>query len=109
MSSAIFRIKVKPEKTGRFEAIVGEIADVMRSNEPDARIYALWKTKKANEYLLFESYLNQAAFVFHEGQHVPLLKEFLTIMDGPPEIENLGDFVVGVPDVGTLPFAPAEG
>lgn len=103
MSSAIFRICIEPENEERFLEIVGEIVEAMKSTEPETRVYGLWKTQKPQEYLLFESYLSKAAFKFHEVQHLALLKEFQTLVTDLPEVEKLGDFAVGVPDVGTLP------
>lgn len=105
MSTLIIRMRVQPEKEERFLEIIHSIVGSMKGNEPDARVYAFWRTQTAHEYLLVESHLDQAALEFHIGRHIEFQKEFGTLLSEPPQVEELGEFVVGGPDGRPLPFA----
>lgn len=105
MSTLLIRMRVNPEKESRFIEIVDSIVESMVGNEPDVRVYGIWKTQTPYEYFLVESYTNNEALEFHIGRHIALQKEFQTLLDEPPKIEKLGDFVAGFPDIGRLPLA----
>lgn len=104
MTTLLIRMRVLPEKEARFLEITSSIVEAMHGEEPDVRIYAIWRTENAHEYFLVESYLNAEALELHIGRHIAFQEEFGTLLAEPPQVEKLGDFVVGVPDVGTLPY-----
>lgn len=105
MTTLLIRMRVLPEKEARFLEITNSIVEAMNGNEPDVRVYAVWRTENEHEYFLVESYLNPEALEFHIGRHIAFQEEFGTLLSEPPKVERLGDFVVGVPDTGTLPYA----
>jgi quinol monooxygenase YgiN len=105
MTTLLIRMQVLPEKEERFLEHIRAIVASMPGHEPDTRVYAFWKTKTPHEYFMVESYTNAEALKFHISRHIDGQKVFQTFLAKPPEVEELGDFVVGVPDVGTLPLA----
>lgn len=105
MTTLIIRLQMKPEKEERCLQIIDGIIEKMRTTEPDTRVYAFWRTKTPHEYLLVESYTNAEALEFHIGQHMAGQEEFMSCLSQPPQVETLGEFVTGYPDIGTLPLA----
>ncbi len=104
MSTVTVRMRVKPEKEKRFLEILSEVISKMKLSEPDTRVYAVWKTQNINEYLLVESYVSEAGRELHNRNHTEVFSEFIACLAGPPVTEALEDFVVGVPDTGSLPI-----
>jgi len=105
VTTLIIRMRVKPEKEERFLEIAHTITGAMKDNEPEVRVYGYWRTQEPYEYLMLESYLSASALDFHIAQHEEFRDEFGTLLSEPPEIETLGEFVMGYPDVGCLPLA----
>ena len=105
MTTLIIRLQMKPEKEERCLQIIDGIIEKMRTTEPDTRVYAFWRTKTPHEYLLVESYTNAKALEFHIGQHMAGQEEFMSCLSQSPQVETLGEFVTGYPDIGTLPLA----
>ena len=95
---------VKPEKEERFLEVITQNVSTMKNEEPETRVYAFWRTRNPLEYVLIESFLTKEAFDYHVDRHLHTQKEFATFFSRPPETSVLGDFVVGWPDVGTLPL-----
>lgn len=105
MTTLLIRMDVLPEMEERFlEHIRGTVA-AMPGHEPETRVYAFWKTKTPYQYFMVESYTRAEALASHIERHKHGQAEFQTFLATPPEVEKLGDFVVGVPDEGTLPLA----
>lgn len=105
MTTLLIRLQVLPEKEELFLKHIRGIVETMPGHEPDTRVYAFWKTKTPHEYFMVESYTNAEALKFHISRYINTQEEFQTYLAKPPQVEELGDFVVGVPDVGTLPLA----
>lgn len=105
MTTLLIRMRVLPEKEERFLEYINAIVASMPGHEPDTRVYAFWRTKTPYEYFMVESYTTPEALKFHISRHIDGQKEFQTLLAEPPEVEELGDFVVGAPDIGTLPYA----
>lgn len=104
MTTLLIRMNVKPEKEDRFLETIHSIVDSMLGHEPETRVYAFWRTQTPHEYFMVESYLTKEDLGHHIDRHKEGQAEFQTFLAKPPEIEELGDFVVGVPDVETLPY-----
>lgn len=105
MTTLVIRLQVKPEKEDRFLEVINEIVGSMKGNEPQTRVYAFWKTKTPYEYFMLESYTTASALQHHIGRHSAFQEEFATFLSSPSKIEELGEFVIGYPDEGTLPLA----
>lgn len=105
MATLLIRMRVLPEKEERFLEIITQITGSMKDAEPDTRVYAFWRTKNPYEYFLVESYTTSEALEYHIGRHIGFQEEFGTCLAQPPDVEELGEFVIGAPDIGTLPFA----
>ena len=105
MTTLLIRMQVLPEKEERFLEHIRGIVESMPGHEPETRVYAFWRTKTPHEYFMVESYTSPEALKFHISRHIDGQKEFQTLLAKPPEVEELGDFVVGVPDADTLPLA----
>lgn len=104
MTTLVIRMQVKPEKEKRFLEIVTAIVGAMKDAEKETRVYAFWRTQTPYEYFMIESYTSAEALEFHIGRHIGYQKEFGTCLAKAPEVEELGEFVVGYPDDDTLPL-----
>lgn len=105
MTTLVIRMQVKPEKEARFLEIISHIVNAMKDEEPETRVYGFWRTKTPHEYYMLESYTKASALQHHIQRHSAFQEEFGTLLSAPSDIEELGDFVVGYPDEGTLPLA----
>ncbi len=89
MLTVVAKIKVKADKTEAFEAEARKMIAQVRENEPGTLTYTLHQsTADAGEYLFYEVYQDQAAFVAHGGS--PAMQAFFAalggIVDGRPEL-----------------------
>lgn len=91
MISFVIRMRVMPEKKDRFLEIIHGIVAAMEGNEPETRIYAFWRTKTPNEYMLIESHRSVEALKFHIGQHIAVQDELLACLSEPLSAEELGE------------------
>lgn len=105
MTTLLIRMDVLPEKEERFLNHIQGIVETMPGHEPETRVYAFWRTKTPHQYFMVESYTSAEALHSHIERHKHGQAEFQTFLAKPPQVEELGDFVVGFPDKGTLPIA----
>lgn len=86
----IAKMKVKQGAGEGFEAVMGDLVDSVRKEEPGNLMYSL-NISNDGDYIILEKYKDQDALMAHQkAPHFqasfPKLSEFL---DGPPEIQFL--------------------
>jgi quinol monooxygenase YgiN len=91
-------MKVRPECEARFLEILREVTSVVKSDEPDCRVYATWKTAEPHVYFMLESYRSEEGRGNHERLHAHVASEFFGLLAEPPVVEQLGELAVGHPD-----------
>lgn len=97
MSTVLVRMRVKPEAEAEFLRILKDVTDQVAEGEPDALVYATWKTERPHEYVMVEAYRTPAGREYHNERHSAVAAAFFATLDGPPEVETLGDAVFTVP------------
>ena len=105
MTSLLIRMEVLPEMEEHFLEHIKSIVASMPGHEPETRVYAFWRTQAPHEYFMVESYTTPEALKSHIARHIDGQAKFQTFLAKPPEVEELGEFVVGFPGEGTLPLA----
>ena len=63
MIAVVATINVKEGKEAEFEAVMKELAEKVRSSEPETLHYQVCKAKDAPTYVVLENYTDQAALV----------------------------------------------
>jgi quinol monooxygenase YgiN len=97
MSTVTVRLRVKPEKQAEFLAIFRDVAAIVEAEEPDCTVYAVWETATPQEYLLVEAYRSEAGRTYHNQRHAGVFHAFIACLAEPPETEQLGAQVLGIP------------
>ncbi len=89
-------LQIKPDQIAHFETHFLKLAEVVLREEPGCRLYALHRSRAAeNTYVVLEQYDDEAAFALHgkyeafKTANVPL-KDCLA---GPPTVELLDGVV----------------
>lgn len=95
MSTVTVRMKVKPERHEDFLRILAQVTASVDAKEPDCFVYATWKTQTPYEYLMVESYRSEDGRAFHNAQHANVFEDFMSCLEGRPEVEQLGDMLFG--------------
>ena len=81
-----------PGKNADFEAIFKRLADVVNSQEPGCRLYALHRSRgDAQHYVVLEQYVDQAALEAHAKTEYfrSIGAELADCLAAPPKIEYL--------------------
>lgn len=89
--SLIAKIPIQEGKNEEFEAIFKELEAAVRANEPGNVFYSCNRTDNANEYIVLEQYVDQAAVEAHgSSDHFKQIGGKLgAVMGGRPEITRL--------------------
>lgn len=95
MSTVTVRMTVKPDRHDDFLRILEDVTKAVEDSEPDCFVYATWKTNTPFEYLMVESYRSVAGRELHNQRHAGVAKAFFECLEGPPEVEELGDLLFG--------------
>ena len=85
-------LKIRPDKTGEFEAFFTELAKQVRANEPGNIAYQLTKSRtEAGTYKVLEVYKDQESLTHHGGTEYfkAAGPKFGGVLAGAPEIEYL--------------------
>lgn len=85
MLTFIARMTVHPEKQGDFIAIVRELRDLVHKHEPETLMYEFYRGEKLNEYIVLESFSNDAAEHAHQdtAYFKRIVPGLLACLDGP--------------------------
>jgi quinol monooxygenase YgiN len=63
--AVVATIEVKEGKEAEFEAVMKNLADKVRSNEPGTTHYQVCKSAQGPTYVVLENYTDQDAFTHH--------------------------------------------
>jgi len=91
--TVIAKLKTKPGSEAQFEAAARKMIEAMRAAEPGALQYVLHRGQKdkANEFVYYEVYSDQAAFDVHgKTDHMKAFGGAIgTLLDGRPQVDIL--------------------
>ena len=65
MIAVVATIQVKEGKEADFEAVMKELGEKVRANEPGTTLYQVCKSAQAPTYVVLENYTDQDAFTHH--------------------------------------------
>ena len=89
MIAVVATIQVKEGTEADFEAVMKDLAEKVRSNEPGTTLYQVCKSVQGPTYVVLENYTDQEAFTHHTT--TSYFKESSgkmgTCMAGAPKIE----------------------
>ena len=87
--AVVATIPVKEGKEADFEAVMKDLAEKVRANEPGTTLYQVCKSVQGPTYVVLENYTDQAALGHHSG--TSYFKEAMpkmgACMAGAPKIE----------------------
>ncbi|MFA7440212.1 MAG: antibiotic biosynthesis monooxygenase [Sphingomonadaceae bacterium] len=66
MATILARIRIKPDRLDRFEAIERELAAATHAHEPDCLRYECWRAAEPNSYYVLLGFRNAAGFYNHQ-------------------------------------------
>ena len=85
-------LQIKPDQISHFETHFLKLAEVVLKEEPGCRLYALHRSRAAeNTYVVLEQYDDEAAFALH-GKYEAFKMANVPLKDclaGPPTVELL--------------------
>lgn len=89
--SLIAKIPIQEGKNEEFESIFKELQDAVRANEDGNIFYSCNRTDNANEYIVLEQYVDQAALDAHgSSAHFKEIGSKLgAVMGGRPELTRM--------------------
>lgn len=90
MIALIARIKAKAGSEDALEAVMKQLVEKVRANEPGCELYTLCRDEQGR-FVMIELYKDEAALEAHGGSdHFRSLgREMGQYMDGRPEIERM--------------------
>ena len=83
------RVRTKPGKRAEFVRLIRELRESALEHEPDTLVFELFQSADPNEFVIFESYVDEAAQKVHENApyHVAMSPAGWACLDGEPVIE----------------------
>lgn len=89
--SLIAKLTIQDGKNEEFEEIFKELAAAVRANEPGNVFYSCNRTENANEYVVLEQYVDQAALDAHgSSDHFKQIGGKLGgVMAGRPDLQRM--------------------
>jgi quinol monooxygenase YgiN len=91
MITLIAHVRVRPEKTAAFEALISEVCAKVRAHEPEVPYYAFSKSvDEPDTYVVIEVYADAAAHAAHMAREWvrDTLPISLAMMVGVPDIRQ---------------------
>lgn len=89
MIAVVATIRVKEDKQADFEAVMKELGEQVRANEPGTTLYQVCKSKQSPTYVVLENYTDQDAFNHHTttSYFKAAGPKMGACLDGAPKIE----------------------
>ena len=89
MIAVVATIQVKEGTEADFEAVMKDLAEKVRANEPGTTLYQVCKSAQAPTYVVLENYSDQDAFTHHTttSYFKEATPKMGACMAGPPKIE----------------------